>query len=601
MDLLNGWSSTLQYRVPASRRAPAPEQPVPAPARGSAPPANTITVQVSPEVFQMASFQKTLHDLANSAPVTVSVTSSPQAAAPYPQMPVCYPTLVMAPGYATPVPALAVLGMVPWTPIASPAAAPQNPQVANPYAAPAPPQAPAPPAASAPPAPVSNENSENTSPCSKFHRIGCGLLVALTLAGGAIGIVGTHVGSTPPPPPTSCSTTIINNNFPQAPAPSQPVVTTPAPQQQAPVEKPAPSQHKPVRHHHPHHPAPSQPTPAPAPPVVVIPTPEPPAPEQPPVVTPDPEQSVPTPTVPDAPPPVVTPAPEPTVPETPAPSQGTPATDFRAQHPVTSAVNDYIRVNHLNPNFLLPEQKMPTGTAEQVQLGLQGAGVVTTAETTLETVTALHAAGQATALAGQAHALGAAAQQAAAAGNLARAAQLGAQARAAGAQATALGEKAQAAANIARPLSIASGAIAVVDGGIDIHKGVKDGRTINELQHIANFKADELQQNGQMTPEAEQDLQNANAQIKDMKHVSNVRKGTGGAKVAFGGMMIASPFTGPAAPIVGGVGAVGYLGTTIFQHVFHHHHQAPKPAPVVAQPPATESAPAAAESAPQAP
>ncbi|NDD28074.1 MAG: hypothetical protein EB084_07395, partial [Proteobacteria bacterium] len=196
---------------------------------------------------------------------------------------------------------------------------------------------------------------------------------------------------------------------------------------------------------------------------------------------------------------------------------------------------------------------------------------------------------QATAIGAQAASLQAAAQAAAAAGHLQEAAALAAQAKAAGAQAMsmgatakgmganamALGEKAQAAANIAKPAMIASGAIAIVDGGIDIVKGHNTAETATELNRLARAEMQRTIDAGKDTEGVWDDYVNVHYQLHDMKHDAHFREGVGGAKAVSGGLMVAAPFTGPAAPIVGGVGAVGYLGASIVGHVHHPTHTQP--------------------------
>ncbi|MHB2020466.1 MAG: hypothetical protein ACYCW6_26320 [Candidatus Xenobia bacterium] len=107
-----------------------------------------------------------------------------------------------------------------------------------------------------------------------------------------------------------------------------------------------------------------------------------------------------------------------------------------------------------------------------------------------------------------------------------------------------------------------------MDGGIDIYHGVVSARTVHQLDRVAHQRLAELKHQGLATPAARADYQQVERELRTLRHHAVGRDVRGGAKVVFGGMLIASPFTGPAAPIVGGVGAVGYLGTTIWGH-FH--------------------------------
>ncbi|NDD31333.1 MAG: hypothetical protein EB084_24035 [Proteobacteria bacterium] len=219
----------------------------------------------------------------------------------------------------------------------------------------------------------------------------------------------------------------------------------------------------------------------------------------------------------------------------------------------------------------------PTAPPDQVaqgprptQLALEVGSTFTLAGTAFHTLTALQAAHSATALAASAHATAALAQGAAASGNLAKAMALGAQAKAQGAQALSLAESAKAAAGTAAVLSVVSGGIAVVDGVTDIHQGVVTKNQVVELDHVA---ADALAANadasGQVSEEVKADYDAVHGRLGQMTRQASRDQVAGGLKTVFGGMLIASPATGPAAPIVGAIGAVGYLGTTILHAIFH--------------------------------
>ncbi|HEY4002167.1 MAG TPA: hypothetical protein VGO93_25065 [Candidatus Xenobia bacterium] len=227
---------------------------------------------------------------------------------------------------------------------------------------------------------------------------------------------------------------------------------------------------------------------------------------------------------------------------------------------------------------------VPQGDSTKANTALEVGSVIPLAGTAVETVTAINAGNAALSLAGQAESLAAQAQAAAAAGNLQQAAALGSQAQHDGALASALGSKAQAAANVAKVTSIVGGSIAVVDGGIDIGTGAHEIHQANRLTRAVDADVHSLADQGQLTPDLAHQADQARHGLHHLKVKGEHRVERGGAKVVFGGMMIASPFTGPAAPIVGGVGAVGYLGTSVaghihpvkavkaIGHIFHHHH-----------------------------
>ncbi|MHB2019403.1 MAG: hypothetical protein ACYCW6_20835 [Candidatus Xenobia bacterium] len=241
--------------------------------------------------------------------------------------------------------------------------------------------------------------------------------------------------------------------------------------------------------------------------------------------------------------------------------------------PTRGSVNHYVEDNHLDSKYLLPGgDAQPAAGADaqaaaggDVHTGLEVTAGIPMAGAAINTVTALQAAHAATALAGQAQSLGAAAQAAAMTGHLTQAGALAAQARATGAQAMALGNRAQAAAGLAKGFSIAGGAVAVVDGGVDIYQGVSATNTITELHHVATNRLDDLSRAGRITPSVQSDYGNVNTELNHMQDHATRQTVGGGAKVVFGGMMIASPFTGPAAPIVGGIGALGYIITSIVE------------------------------------
>ncbi|MHB2015830.1 MAG: hypothetical protein ACYCW6_02675 [Candidatus Xenobia bacterium] len=545
-----------------------------------APPRPPITLQVPADLLSDPEFQKSAAGLAALAPLTLTVL-------PLGSMPPPPPTLRSQFVRRSAV-----------SPLAGKASAP---------------------ATGSDPAPKAPDDA----PGSSFHlslgkRIGAGLMLGLSFAGGWLGGLATAIWHGP--------TISITQQIPLPPAPPAPAPPPPAytPTPKKTVEQPAP-----VVHHHKtavHH-LHRKFTP---PPVVLHTPPPPPTLEPPPEINFAPEP----PTLPDLPLPTVTltppaseaPAPAPaastetpapaTVAETPAPapaaSTETPAPTTVAEtlapapaastetpapvaktsapaastqtdaHPITDAINDYVLGNHLNQKYLLSVPEQP-GAAEHVQTGLEVTSGYAMAGTAMETVTALHAASEATALGAQAQALGFAAQQAAAAGNLTQAGALAAQARATGNFAMQVGNQAKAAAGVASGLSIAGGGIAVVDGGIDLGKGFATTSTVKELHRVANARMHELKREHEVTPEAQQDYQHVNQQLNELHKLATHRKERGGAKVVFGGMMIASPFTGPAAPIVGGVGAVGYLATSIVPHFFHHHPKPAAPPAVVVQ------------------
>lgn len=230
------------------------------------------------------------------------------------------------------------------------------------------------------------------------------------------------------------------------------------------------------------------------------------------------------------------------------------------------------------------------------------------ATTSVETVRALDIAGHAISLGNQAHTLGAAAQAslvqaqalggqaqmlgqaaktAAAAGHLQQAAslgqqaqvaaagakaagaqamQLGSQAKATGAKAMNLGDKAKGAAHVAKALSIFSGSIAVIDGVIDIGKGVQESNKVEELKNVANGAFDELTydwQAGEYTfndlANAALDLDDVTQQLNEMESRATQREARGGLKTFCGGLLIASPFTGPAAIPLAIAGGLCYL------------------------------------------
>ena len=161
-----------------------------------------------------------------------------------------------------------------------------------------------------------------------------------------------------------------------------------------------------------------------------------------------------------------------------------------------------------------------------------------------------------------------------------------------------LGNKAQAAANIARPLTIASGAVAVVDGSIDIYKGATTVQQVNELNRFARNDMQNKINAGQADNQAFTDYVNVHYRLKDAKDVAHFHEAIGAAKVASGGTMIASPFTGPAAPVVGAVGGVGYLGSSVYGTVYDHYHKAPLPVSVNAPLPRQPATPPAEAPAP---
>lgn len=208
--------------------------------------------------------------------------------------------------------------------------------------------------------------------------------------------------------------------------------------------------------------------------------------------------------------------------------------------------------------------------AAQAQIALKAGAVVPLAGTAFHTLSAMESAHAAAALAASARVSAGAARAAAAARNLPEAARLGALAKAQGAEALATAHSAKAAAHTAGVLSMVSGGIAVVDGAISIHQGIVTKNKVVELHHVADGKLAEIASpDGQISQEVQEDYDAVKARLGGLTRQASRQQVAGGAKALFGGLMIASPATGPAAPIVGAVGAVGYLGTSILEAIFH--------------------------------
>lgn len=231
-------------------------------------------------------------------------------------------------------------------------------------------------------------------------------------------------------------------------------------------------------------------------------------------------------------------------------------------HPISDVVNRYVKSHGLGDAFLVGH----------IQRGMRAGALAGTAGMAGATAVALHGAHMATSLGAQAHAVGAAAKAAHSVAGMAQATQMGA-------RATQIGHVAKVAAGVAAPLSIVGGALAVFDGGIGIYQRQKTVDNIHDLQQVARHRMHQLRRQGKVTRAVERDYARVQAQLARAEHHARVHQAFGAAKVVFGGMMIAAPFTGPAAPIVGGVGAVGYVATTVAEVAYEHFVEEPEASP----------------------
>ena len=261
-------------------------------------------------------------------------------------------------------------------------------------------------------------------------------------------------------------------------------------------------------------------------------------------------------------------------------------TQRRASHEITDAVNRYVRQHQMGNPYLLRELQVGSRAGATIgTVGMAGASVV--AITGAHSALALGAAARG--LGAAAQGMGAAARSAGAvaaathnAAGLAQAAQMGAQASQMGAQAAQIGGRAaqiggiaRTAAAVAAPLSIVGGALAVLDGGVDVYTGWRSSEGIEALQAVAQHRLAQLQHAGKADRAVMREYRNVMRVLDKAEEQAEMHEAFGAAKIVFGGMMIAAPFTGPAAPIVGGVGAVGYIGTVIAQHVMEDEPEAP--------------------------
>lgn len=238
-------------------------------------------------------------------------------------------------------------------------------------------------------------------------------------------------------------------------------------------------------------------------------------------------------------------------------------------YPITAAVNKYIAEEGLNEKFEISKDKTETTITDNVKKGQTGVEIGAAGALGVSSVNMLKAlslGNKALGLGAKAKELAAAAKAAAAEGNYAKAVALGNQAKATGAKAMKLGERAKNAAHVAKVLTYVSGGIAVVDGGIDLYRGIHDMHTVNKLKDVANSAFAKAPHTETTQNKMQKDYDSVMQQLDKLAAKGVKRTAVGGAKTAFGTILLIAPATGPAAPIVGTIGSMGYLGTIIYDH-----------------------------------